>query len=56
MQSVVVVEDGVTWTTREGCDAKVLDSYAEYQRWAPGPLMTKGAWETRQREVHSLVV
>lgn len=54
MTSIVTVMDGVTWITYEGGAQKVLDSYAEYQRWAVHPRMDKAQWEARQREIHSL--
>ena len=54
MQSIVTVQDGITWITYEGAKPKVLDSYAEYQRWAIGPLMSKGEWEARQRKIHCI--
>lgn len=55
MRSIVTVEDGVTWITYEGGSPRVLDSYAEYQRWAVYPRMTKAEWEADQRQTHSLV-
>lgn len=54
MQSIITVQDGVTWIAYEGAKPKVLDSYAEYQRWAIGPLMTRVQWEKRQQEIHSI--
>lgn len=55
MNSIVTVQDGVTWVTYEGGSQKVLDSFAEYQRWAVCPTMSLDQWEARQREVHSLI-
>jgi hypothetical protein len=53
MQSTITVQDGVTWKATEGAKPKVLDSYANYSRWAIGPLMSKAEWEESQRRLHS---